>query len=116
MMTTACRIAPNFFITYYSLMKKICSLLPIMSTISIPILGPHDANHNRSLECEFSQKLCGVDKKCAMHGAPAVATLAVSIPQKHSLKLALDVQSLPFLSQHKICSFKLAAIVLHWFS
>ena len=82
MMTTACRIPPNFFMIYYSLIKKICSLLPIMCTFSIPILGPHDAHHSCTLECEFSQKLRGVDKKCAMHGAPAVATSAVSIPPK----------------------------------
>ena len=100
MMTSACRIAPNFFITYYSLIKIICSLLPIMSTIYIPTLGPHDPHHNCPLECEFSQKHRGVDKKCAMHGAPAVATSAVSIPPKHSLKLALNIPGLPFLSRH----------------
>ena len=100
MMTSACRIAPNFFITYYSLIKIICSLLPIMSTIYIPTLGPHDPHHNCPLECEFSQKHRGVDKKCAMHGAPAVATSAVSIPPKHSLKLALNNPGLPFLSRY----------------
>ena len=50
-----------------------------MCNISIPISGPYDEHHNSTLECEFSQTLRGADKKYAMHGAPTLATSAVSI-------------------------------------
>ena len=114
--TIACRITPNFFMTYNSLIKIIYSLRPIMCTISIPFSGPHDAHHNCTLERELSQKLRGLDKKkCAMHGAPVVATSAVSIPPIHGLKLSLDVPGLPFLSRHGKYIFKLSADVLLWF-
>ena len=87
-----------------------------MCTLSIPILGPHDAHHNSTLECEFSQTLCGLDKKYTMHGTSVVATSAVGIPPNLISKLALDVPGLPFLSWHGTCNFKLSANALPWFS
>ena len=78
---------PYFFIKNCLLIKIVYSLLPIMCNISIPILEPYVAHHNCTFECEFNQKFCGLDKKCAIHGGPVVVTVAVSTYPKHNLKL-----------------------------
>ena len=68
------------------------------------------------LRNQFSKKLCGLDKERAMHVAPVVTTSAVSIPLKHSLKLALNVPGLPFLFRNGTSFFKLSVNTLLWFN
>ena len=56
MITSTCRIVTNFFIVYYSLIKRIYSLLPIICNISIPDWGPHSTHNNCVLECKSNVK------------------------------------------------------------